>query len=187
MGSFRIASRYAKSLIDLAKEKGQVEQVFADIKALDSTFESSRELRLLFKSPVIPTDKKLAITKQLFEGKTSELIYSFVVLLIKKGREADLHEIVEQFIVQYNRIKGITPVKLITAVKMESGEVQTMVSALKAKELLKEVELTEEVDPELIGGFILQYGDKMIDQSVKSKLNQLYNIVQDDSYIKKYS
>lgn len=187
MGSFRIASRYAKSLIDLAKEKGKLEEVFADIKSFDSTFESSRELKSLFKSPVIPADKKLAIVKQLFEGKTSEIVYGFIVLLIKKGREAALHEIVEEFLAQYNKLKGITPVKLITAVKLESGEVQTMVSALKAKELLKEVELHEEVDPELLGGFILQYGDKMIDQSVKSKLSQLYNIVQDDSYVKKYS
>ena len=187
MGSFRIASRYAKSLIDLAKEKGQVEQVFADIKELDNTFEQSKELKSLFKSPVIPTDKKLAITKQLFEGKTSDMLYQFMILMIKKGRESHLHEIVEQFIVQYNKLNGITPVRLISAVKLDSGEVQTMVTALKAKELLKEVELVEEVDPELIGGFILQYGDKMIDQSVKSKLNQLYNIVQDDSYIKKYS
>lgn len=187
MGSFRIATRYAKSLIDLAKEKGQVNEVFADIKALDNTFEESKELKSLFKSPVIPTDKKLAIVKQLFEGKTSDILYQFMVLLIKKGREADLHEIVEEFLVQYNTLKGVTPVRLITAVKMDSGEVQTIISSLKAKELLKEIELHEEVDPELVGGFVLKYGDKMIDQSVKSKLNQLYNIVQDDSYIKKYS
>lgn len=187
MSSFRIATRYAKSLIQLAQEKSVLDKVFADIKDLDTTLDNSRELQLLFKSPVIATDKKLAIVKKLFEGKVSELVYQFIVLLVKKGREGYVHEIAEQFVSQYNTIKGITPVRLISAVKLDSGLVETMVRSLKTKEFLKEIELSEEVDPELVGGFILQYGDKMIDQSVKTKLNELYAVVADDSYIKKYS
>jgi F-type H+-transporting ATPase subunit delta len=185
--SYRIATRYAKSLIQLANEKGRLDEVFKDIKSLDAIFENSRDLKGLFKSPIIPSEKKLAIVKQLFEGKTSDILYQFIILLIKKGRESNLHEVTESFITQYNEIRQVTPVKLITAVKLDSGMVQTMVTALKAKEFLKEVELHEEVDEDLIGGFILKYDDKMIDHSVKRRLNELYNIIQDDSYIKKYS
>ena len=187
MGSFRIASRYSKSLIQLAQEKGVLETVFADIKSIDILFENSRDLKMLFKSPVIPTEKKLTIVKKLFEGKISTMLYMFMVLLIKKGRESHLHEITESFIKQYNEIKGVTPVKLITAVKLDSGVVQSLVRSLKAKEFLKEVELVEEVNEDLLGGFILEYNDKMLDQSVRRRLNELFTIVEDDSYIKKYS
>ena len=77
--------------------------------------------------------------------------------------------------------------KLITAVKLDSGVVQSLVRSLKAKEFLKEVELVEEVNEDLLGGFILEYNDKMLDQSVRRRLNELFTIVEDDSYIKKYS
>lgn len=187
MGSFRIANRYAKSLIGLAKEKGELESTFNDIKSIDNAFEQSRDLRTLFKSPIIPTDKKLAIAEKLFKGKSSDLVYQFMVLLIKKGRESHFHDVVNSFIEQYNVLQGITPVKLISAVKLDNGLVQTMVSKLKAKEFLKEVELVEEVDEELIGGFVLTYGDKMIDGSVRRRLHELAAIIEDNTYIKKYS
>lgn len=187
MGSFRIATRYAKSLIQLAQEKNVLEEVFTDIKSIDNALENSVELRTFFKSPIINTEKKQAIAEKLFKGKSSDMVYRFMELLIKKGREQHFHEIVDAFIVQYNTLKGVTPVKLITATKMDSGLVNTIVTNLKAKEFLKEVELTEEVDADLIGGFILQYGDKMIDSSVRRRLNELHTVIEDNSYIKKYS
>lgn len=187
MASFRIATRYAKSLIQLAQEKNVLEEVFADIKNIDNVLDTTPELRTFFKSPIINTDKKLAIAEKLFKGKSSDMVYQFVILLIKKGRESNFHDIVNAFITQYNTLKGVTPVKLITATKMESGLVNTIVKNLKAKEFLKDVELVEEVDPELIGGFILKYDDKMIDSSVRRRLNELHAIIEDNSYVKKYS
>lgn len=187
MSSHRIASRYAKSLILLAQEKGQLNEVFADIKSIDTTFEASRELKLMFRSPIIPTDKKLNIVKSLFEGKISDLLYRFLVLMIKKGREVHFHDMVVSFIEQYNVIRNITPVTITSAVKLDAGLVQSMLNQLKVKEQLGDIELKEIVDESIIGGFILQYGDKMIDSSVVRKLSGLRSVVDDDSYIKKYS
>lgn len=186
MSSYRISSRYAKALIQLAQEKGQLDAASADVRFIDSAFESSRELKSLFKSPIIASDKKLTIVQNLFESKLSPLVYQFIVLLIKKGREAHLHDIAESFVSQFNNIKGITPVKISTAVKLDSSIVSGIVNALKKNENLQTIELTEEVDESLIGGFVLQYSDKMIDSSVKRKLSELKNIVEDDTYIKKY-
>lgn len=186
MSSFRIASRYAKSLIGLAKERGNLDVVFSDIKSVDDAFESSRELRVAFKSPIIPGDKKLAIFNKLFATKLDKLVLEFFTLLIKKGREEHIHEIVNSFIEQYNGMKGITPVIIRSAVKLDAGMVQSIVTSLKTREKLDRVELHEEIDETLIGGFVLLYGDKMIDSSVKRKIHELRNIIEDDSYIKKY-
>ncbi len=187
MSSYRIASRYAKSLIQLAGEQGKLAKVFTDIKSIDGIFEKSRDLKLMFRSPIIPADKKQNIVKQLFEGKITDLLYRFLTLMIKKGRERYFHEMVESFILQYNVIKNITPVTITSAVKLDAGLVQSMLTALKTKEKLGEIELTEVIDESIIGGYILQYGDKMIDSSVVKNLGGFRNIVDDDSYIKKYS
>lgn len=187
MSSHRIAWRYAKSLIQLAQEKGKLNEVFNDMKSIDGIFESSRELKLMFKSPIITYDKKLNVVKGLFEGKVSEVVYNFLTLMIKKGREAYFHQMVASFIEQYNTVNNITPVTITSAVKLDSGLVQSMLNNLKKKENLKEVELHEVINPEMIGGFILQYGDKMIDSSVSRNINTLRNLIEDDSYIKRYS
>ena len=187
MSAFSLATRYAKSLIQLVNEKGKLEQVYKDIKDVNGIFESSRDLKLMFKSPIIPAEKKLTIVKQLFEGKIDTILYQFMVLVIKKGREKYLNEITHSFIIQYNTIKNITPVTLTSAVKLDAGIVSSMIASLKAKEKLGEIELTEEVDPKMIGGFILQYDDKMIDSSVSRRLSTLKDVIEDDTFIKKYS
>lgn len=187
MSSHRIATRYAKSLIQLAQENNQLPAVQADMKSIDAIFENSRELKLMFKSPIIPADKKQNIVKSLFEGKINEIVYRFLTLMIKKGREADFHQTVASFIEQYNVIKGITPVTVTSAVKLDATLIQSMIANLKKNENLQEIELHEAINPEMIGGFVLQYGDKMIDSSVSRSLTSLRNIIEDDSYIKKYS
>ena len=187
MSSHKLATRYAKSLIQLAQEKGKLNDVYKDMTQIDHVFESNRDLKLMFKSPIITADKKLGVVKALFEGKISDLLYSFLTLMIKKGREAFFHEMAQAFILQYNSINKITPVVIKSAVKLDAGLVQSMVEKLKKNENLQTIQLTEVIDESLIGGFVLTYGDKMIDSSVSSRVAKLKNIIEDDTYIKKYS
>jgi len=187
MSAHSLATRYGKSLLGLAQEKGKLEEVFKDVKAIDSILENNADLRTAFKSPIIPTDKKLTIIKKIFEGKVSDMTYKFMELATKKRREAELQDIFAAFITQYNFIKGITPVKLTSAVKLDGPQVQGIINSLKGKESLTTVELHEIVDADIIGGFILQYGDKMLDNSVSRSLNNLKTVIEDDTYIKKYS
>jgi F-type H+-transporting ATPase subunit delta len=187
MSAHSLATRYAKSLIEIAQDKGKLDEVFNDVKSIEGILKGSREIQLVFRSPIIPADKKLNIIKQLFEGKISDVIYTFLVLVIKKGREAHLLQVFEAFIFQYNIIKEIMPVKLTSAVKLDPAMVQNMVNSLKAKENLKTVQLKEVIDETMIGGFILQYDDKMIDGSVRKNLAELKSVVEDNTYIKKYS
>lgn len=186
MGSFRIASRYAKSLIDLAREKGQLESVHADVVLVQSTLQASRELKSVMKSPIIASDKKLGLLAALFRAQTGPLLYQFMELLVKKGREAFLPEVLSSFQEQYNRHKGITVVKISSAVVFDEAQTAALVNGLKSAAGLHEVELHKTTDESLIGGFVVQYGDKMIDASVKRKIHELRQLIEDDSYIKKF-
>ena len=187
MSAHSLATRYAKSLIQLVNEKGMLEQVSNDIKQVNAIFETNRDLKLMFKSPIIPADKKLNIVKQLFEGKIDTILYQFMVLVIKKGREAYLNEITHSFVLQYNVLKNITSVKLSSAIQLDENIVKGIIDTLKKNEKLGEVELTQHIDATIIGGFVLSWGDKMIDSSVSRRLSTLKDVIEDDTFVKKYS
>jgi F-type H+-transporting ATPase subunit delta len=171
----RLASRYAKSLIDLSNEKGQLEQVYKDILYLKSIFESSQELVNFLNNPVITSDQKLAVVKAIDSDKTGELTKSFNRLLIRKGRESYLPEIAESFIEQYKEYKGILTVILTTAIPVSDEVKNAIINRIKRDGKMKEVELICVVQENIIGGFILEGNGKRIDASVAYDLTKIKN------------
>jgi len=187
MSSVRFAARYAKSLLDIAKEKNLVDAVKVDIELIAKTLHSNRDLKVALKSPVVPSDRKSKILSLVFDQSVSEITARFLKLLSDKGRAGYLPEVAESFIIQYNVLKGITKVSLITATAMDEATRDTIINGLKQKEKLTNIELTQDIDASLIGGFLLRYAGKQIDTSVKTSLGTLKVLVDDDSYVKKYS
>src|SRR5262245_5977680 len=99
----RLASRYAKSILDLAINKGQLETVFADMQWLQQLLKASRDFVNLLRSPIIKNERKEKIVDAVIKGKVSEITDSFVHLLIAKNRENNLAEIITSFIAQYKQ------------------------------------------------------------------------------------
>ena len=128
----RLAGRYAKSLIGLAIEKNQLEQVYKDMLYLQ-TLTRNRDFANLLRSPIIKPDKKLSILNAVVGNKLSELTAGFVKLLIKKGREEGLVEIIASFIEQYKRYKNIYTVKLTTAVPVSDQVKQSIVRKIQGQ------------------------------------------------------
>ena len=160
--------------------------MFEDVKTFKSAVVENRDLYLLLKSPIVNADKKESIIEAIFEGKLDELTFAFMKLLTRKGREQYLPEIADAFVEKYNGIKNITPVVLKTAVKVDDATVKKITEALNVDKSVGDVQLKTEVDESLIGGFVLQYNDKLYDASVIDKLKDLKVKFEDDSYIKKY-
>ncbi len=166
------ASRYAKSLLDLAVEKKQLDVVYKDMLLIKSAIESSHDLRVFLKNPVVRIDKKLSVLNALFGKSVSKLTNTYLELVTNKIRTSILLEISIEFVNQYRNFNGITTAIITSAVKLDDA------SRKKALEILKayakgEVELTEKVNPSLIGGFVLVVGDKQIDNSVSRQLLNL--------------
>ena len=173
MSVIRIASRYAKSLIDLASERGQLEEVLGDIKSFQKATEN-RDLYLMLKSPIINTSKKQHVFDALFEGKQTELTTAFFKIILTKGREMYLPEIADEFIAQYKQLKHISTVTLVTATTLGAESVSKIKQKLVASEAADDhVELLTKVDPDILGGFVLDFGDRLYDASVAHKLDQL--------------
>lgn len=180
----QVAHRYAQSLLQLAVEKGSLEEVRADMNLLSVTAAENRALRLLLTSPIVTGEKKLNTLKAVFGQYFSALTSSFITLLCKKGREADLVGIAHAFEKQYNTRMGIAVAQVTTATPI-TEELRTKFSNLVAKETGSKVQLQEQVDPSILGGFRLQMGDRQIDSTVKAKLAALRLKLIDNTYISK--
>jgi F-type H+-transporting ATPase subunit delta len=169
----RLAGRYAKSLIGLAIEQNQLEQVHTDMQYLSALCQQSREFVNLLKSPIIQADKKAKILDAVTADKVSKLTHAFNRLLVQKGRENVLPEIVHAFIDQYNEIKGIHKVKITTAVPISEELKEKIVAKIKAETPLQQIELEAAVKEELIGGFTLEFNNNLVDASILRDLNDI--------------
>lgn len=181
----RLASRYAKSLIDLAVEREQLEAIYKDVFYMDQLIKSNKELVVMLRSPVIPADKKNKVIGIITEGKISKVMSTFIELMVKKNREYFLPEVLQSFIHQYKVKKDIHTVKLTTATAVGEDVKNRLVAQVKKTSDIKNVEVETIVDPNIIGGFILQTGDKLIDASVSYELQQIARQFENNDFIYK--
>ncbi len=186
MADVRVASRYVKSLLGLAVEIGALEEVHQDMQMFDRICSSNRDLVNMLKSPIIRHEKKRDILEKIFKGKVHSLTFDIIDILTRKNREPLLPAIAKEFHVAYNEYKGISKATITTTVEMDAAlraEIETIVKKLSHK---KEIELIEQVDPSLLGGFVLNVGDRQIDASISSKLKALKLGFSENPYVKEF-
>jgi len=172
MSDGRIAARYAKPLLELAEEKSVQDKVKDDMESFVSICRESRDFSMMLKSPIIPHFKKADILKKTFVGRYNDLTVQAFDLITRKNRENVLESIAREFVHLYNAKKGIAEVAVTTTFKLDAGMKKAFEKL--AKDITgKDPILSEEVNPDILGGFILKLGDKQIDDSVRGQLNDL--------------
>jgi F-type H+-transporting ATPase subunit delta len=186
MADSRAASRYVKSLLGLAVEKNVLDQVHQDMLLFARVVDENRELKLALNNPIIKHETKREILEQLFKGKVNPLTLAIFDIITKKHREPILYTIAKQFHNAYNDYKGIGIATVISAVPLDNTLRTEVLAIVKKINERKETELIEKVDPSLIGGFILNVGDRQIDASMKSRLKALKVQLSHNPYIKEY-
>jgi len=183
MSVTRISSRYAKSLIDLAQEQNKLERILEDVQAFQQATEQ-RDFFLMLKSPIVNPDKKGAILKEVFGGRFDKMTMTFIEIVLRKGREGYLPDIVKEFIAQYRTIKHISKVKVTTATPLTDAGLAAIKQQLQISSQTDDnIEIETAVDPALIGGFVIEFNDKLYDASVAHKLNQLKKEFSGNQYV----
>ena len=168
----RAAIRYAKAMLQNANENNTEAVVFGDMQSVYKTIEDSRELQLVLQNPIIKAnDKKEALLK-IFSGQ-SEATHSLIKVLVENKRISLLGKVAKSYVDIYNDQQGVKVATVITAVPL-SSELENKVMA-KVKELTgsEKVTLNSEIDPEIIGGFILRMGDIQYNASIANQLGNL--------------
>lgn len=168
----KIATRYAKALLLIANEKKATDEVYRDIQFINAIIEQSNEFLLLAKNPIIKPDKKSKIFEELFKSRVSNITYSFLQLLIKKGREKNLKSICAKFFDLYNEQNNKIEVEIATAKEIKE-DIKKIIESKLSEWTGKEVIAKYKVKPDLIGGFQAKFADYIYDASVRQKLDSL--------------
>jgi len=184
-GGTRAALRYAKAVLNLAKDKNLEEAVNEDLLLIASTLESNPNLQNTLLNPVVKADVKKRILIQLFDSKVNGITLGLINLLIENKRLNLLLAIAKEYVIIYDFDMGIEIAKITTAVPLTKNLEKKILEKIKTL-TDKAVTIKNMINPNLIGGFILRIGDKQYDASITGKLNLLKREFEDNYYVSKY-
>lgn len=185
MKNTKVSKRYATALLDFALEKNFLENAREDMETILKVYDSSKEFRMFLSSPVISSSRKIAVINEIFSSKIYHGTLSYVITLVKKRREMNIGTIAGEFLNLYKDYKNIKTATLKTAIAIDDETRSRIISMVKEK-FRCEVELQEEVNPGLIGGFILKVGDYQFDTTIFTELNHLRKQFQQNVYKKEF-
>ncbi|MDR2888022.1 MAG: ATP synthase F1 subunit delta [Bacteroidales bacterium] len=171
MNESKISVRYSKALFDLALEKNILDSVGRDMLFISEVCKLPDAKELLV-SPVIEPSQKNDVLHKIFEGNVEKATLSLIDLVIKNGRANFIPAIARVFVAETMKYKGITKSTLTTAVEIDAKVKQQIIDMISVTFKTK-VELEENIDPAIIGGFILKIDDNYIDGSVRNKLKKI--------------
>lgn len=169
----RLASRYAKALLDLAVEKSELEAVYADMQWLHAVCKSNPDFVNLLRSPIVKADTKRKILEAITKGNISVITNAFINLMVTKGREFYLPEVIIAFLNQYKELKNIHTVQLTTATPISETVKNEIIAKVKSNSGFENIELVDTVNEDIIGGFVIQVGDKLLDASIAYDLKSI--------------
>lgn len=172
MSEYRVASRYAQALLDLAIEQKSLERVKQDVEAFLSVLKGHSELRALLVNPIVNHEKKTAILHAIFGEQFHPIVLGFFRLMVSKGRADVLYATAQRFVDVYNTYKKIVIAKVVSATAL-SAESSKAITHLIAEATGSEVVLEHSVNPDLLGGFLVTVDDKQIDATLLGRLNRL--------------
>jgi F-type H+-transporting ATPase subunit delta len=162
---------YANALFEAAKEKGRLEPVRDELHTFADAVEQVPQLRALLENPEVESRQKVEALREIL-GDADELVRNFLLLVVEKGRAQELAEIVSEFDALVAAEEGILDVELTTAVELSDDDATKLLEQIE-KVSGRRLRATREVDPELIGGFVLRAGSHRADASVRGRLQRL--------------
>ena len=166
------AKEYARALFEMATQRESVEAVEEQLKTFVQTCRENAELGMLFYHPRIPLPAKRDVVQKLFGQALAEFVGKFLLLLIDKRREALLPAILEEYGQFADKLRNICRVEVTTAMPLDDVQKQSFIAKLNGLTGCN-IELLTAVDKKLLGGAVLQIGDRRVDGSVLSHLDRL--------------
>lgn len=170
--SIRLADRYANALYLFALENNQLENVYQDVLLLQEVFGQNKDLQLLMGNPILAPEKKSAVFTEIFKDKIGEITFGFLNLILKKKREPAFPYIFEEFVAAYYKHHNIRKANITTAMKLNDALIANIKNVLE-EQTRSTIEISETINPDIIGGFIIKIDDYLIDASLRGRINKL--------------
>jgi len=140
------------------------------MKLISDTVMQNRDLKLMLDSPIVTGDKKVAVMKAIFADKISDVSQKFIDILVAKHREHLIDDVAFEFTRQFQTLRGVVAAEVVSATALSDTQRTEMLALVKRMGGGAKADLTEKLDKDIIGGFILRVGDQQLDQSVSGRL-----------------
>ncbi|MCM1416177.1 MAG: ATP synthase F1 subunit delta [bacterium] len=168
-----ISKTYGDALFDLAVETDKVDVLLSEIEQLQTILAENAEFSSLMNHPKILKEEKIEVAKTVFAGRVSEELLGFLTIIITKDRYRDIDAILTYFVAKVKEYKGIGIAKVTTAVPLKDDQHKMIEKKLLDTTKYQSMEIHYGVDASLIGGMVIQIGDRVVDSSISTKLSEL--------------
>ena len=168
-----ISKAYGEALFELAVEKNELDSIAEQVNVLANAFAENPELIKLLSHPKISKEEKVSVIENIFKGRFSDDIVGFLVIITQKDRGAEIENILDYFQAKVREYKKIGVALVTSAIELSTEQKQKVEQKLLQQTDYENFEVEYRVDASLIGGMIIRIGDRVVDSSIRSKLDNL--------------
>ncbi|MCM1175555.1 MAG: ATP synthase F1 subunit delta [Blautia sp.] len=168
-----ISKTYGDALFELAVEENKVDDLLDEIGQLQKILKENDEFGRLMTHPKINKDEKIQVVTNVFKGRISDELLGFLTIIISKDRYQEIDGILEYFLTEVKKYKGIGVATVTTAVPLRADQCKKVEQKLLDTTDYKSMEIQYKQDAALIGGMVIRIGDRVVDSSISTKLNEL--------------
>lgn len=168
-----ISKAYGDALFELAVEKNELDSIAEQVNLLVNAFAENPELIKLLSHPKINKEEKINVIETIFKGRMSDDIVGFLVIIVEKDRGSEIADILNLFQAKVREYKKIGVALVTSAIELSTEQKQKVEQKLLQQTAYESFEVEYKVDASLIGGMIIRIGDRVVDSSIRSKLDNL--------------
>ena len=168
-----ISKAYGEALFELALEKNELDSFAEQVNVLADAFAENKELIKLLSHPKISKEEKINVIESIFKGRMSDDIVGFLVIIVEKDRGSEIEDILKLFQAKVREYKKIGVALVTSAIELSTEQKQKVEQKLLQQTDYENFEVEYKVDASLIGGMIIRIGDRVVDSSIRSKLDNL--------------
>jgi F-type H+-transporting ATPase subunit delta len=173
----KVAEPYAEALLDLAKSNNSLQDMTNDMNIVSQFLANSSDLKKFLGNPLIAKDAKKDVVKDVLGEQIDGRTLKFLLLLVDRGRIELLESVAEKFLELSYKQESIEIAKITSSIKLSADQQKEIAEKLKIITGAKQIKLALKVDPQLIGGFTIEIGSKMIDTSIRGQLRQISTLL----------
>ncbi|ADZ85305.1 ATP synthase F1 subunit delta [Cellulosilyticum lentocellum] len=167
-----VVKRYATALFDIASSEGKMATYEEEVKVIIKVLQDEPDFMAVLENHKVTTEEKISLLETIFTGKVENSILGLLVLLVKKGRQSEMINVLEGFLERIKKESGIVKATVTSAVALKEGQVEAIKAKLEASTKSK-IELETIVDEGIIAGLVIRVGDKVVDASIKGEMQAL--------------
>lgn len=168
-----VSKTYGEALFELAVDAGKLDNVAEEVSLLKQAFDENEELKKIMNHPKVTKEEKVALVENIFKDRLSNEVVGFLVLIVGKGRYSEIDAILRIFEERVREYKNIGVAYVTSAVEMNQEQKAQIQKKLLNTTKYVQFEMNYLVDPSLIGGLVIRIGDRIVDSSIRTKLDSM--------------